>query len=475
MLINNKSVMYLSCLLLLLFLVSAVAAQDTNMTNNNEDLTTSNTDSVVSVQNDDPSSNGLTTNNGQNTRGGGASILKAPSNNENLRAANIHVTGTTFADIQAAINSASSGDNIFLDGKVYSIGSGHPIVVNKILNIYGGSSVSDPTMAVLDSLSRDHVIRVTANNVCLKYLTITNGLSLKNSYQNYYNGGGLRVWGNSQLSSLNNFKLINCIIQNCKSMPSSIPINKYYSGGGAYIVSDNFLIQNCEFKNCSVYNVGGGFYARGNGNVLNCTFKDNHQVAGAGTGFQINLPASHFGQVYVDNCKFDNNYNERGHGASICFVGTSSKVHVNNSVFTNNFVGLGDLNHCGGGGILFHYGGGAYNCTFINNTALEHGGAISGLSTEDVNLEIVDCRFINNTSPEGAAIYINGNGVKVDSCNLCLRTSMNRIRPRRWPRWPMYCRFPPFSAARRICFWPDDRSEERRVGKECRSRWSPYH
>ena len=24
-------------------------------------------------------------------------------------------------------------------------------------------------------------------------------------------------------------------------------------------------------------------------------------------------------------------------------------------------------------------------------------------------------------------------------------------------------------------FSPDDRSEERRVGKECRSRWSPYH
>ena len=23
--------------------------------------------------------------------------------------------------------------------------------------------------------------------------------------------------------------------------------------------------------------------------------------------------------------------------------------------------------------------------------------------------------------------------------------------------------------------FPEDRSEERRVGKECRSRWSPYH
>src|SRR5256886_3628492 len=26
-----------------------------------------------------------------------------------------------------------------------------------------------------------------------------------------------------------------------------------------------------------------------------------------------------------------------------------------------------------------------------------------------------------------------------------------------------------------IAFWTTDRSEERRVGKECRSRWSPYH
>ena len=25
------------------------------------------------------------------------------------------------------------------------------------------------------------------------------------------------------------------------------------------------------------------------------------------------------------------------------------------------------------------------------------------------------------------------------------------------------------------CFWAEVRSEERRVGKECRSRWSPYH
>ena len=27
----------------------------------------------------------------------------------------------------------------------------------------------------------------------------------------------------------------------------------------------------------------------------------------------------------------------------------------------------------------------------------------------------------------------------------------------------------------RAPIWPPTRSEERRVGKECRSRWSPYH
>src|SRR5256885_6610511 len=27
----------------------------------------------------------------------------------------------------------------------------------------------------------------------------------------------------------------------------------------------------------------------------------------------------------------------------------------------------------------------------------------------------------------------------------------------------------------RLCEWKSGRSEERRVGKECRSRWSPYH
>src|SRR5256885_4389989 len=48
------------------------------------------------------------------------------------------------------------------------------------------------------------------------------------------------------------------------------------------------------------------------------------------------------------------------------------------------------------------------------------------------------------------------------------------VRSLKSPRWPMR-NTQPESLLRP---WPSDmskRSEERRVGKECRSRWSPYH
>jgi len=42
-----------------------------------------------------------------------------------------------------------------------------------------------------------------------------------------------------------------------------------------------------------------------------------------------------------------------------------------------------------------------------------------------------------------------------------------------WPRWlPLAALGLLFTL---FCLWFFRRSEERRVGKECRSRWSPYH
>src|SRR2546427_6815755 len=43
------------------------------------------------------------------------------------------------------------------------------------------------------------------------------------------------------------------------------------------------------------------------------------------------------------------------------------------------------------------------------------------------------------------------------------------------PEVIILCTQTPFSSLYTICADDSRRSEERRVGKECRSRWSPYH
>ena len=55
---------------------------------------------------------------------------------------------------------------------------------------------------------------------------------------------------------------------------------------------------------------------------------------------------------------------------------------------------------------------------------------------------------------------------KVPMCSLCFRVSARCSRPDAVKVLHAY----------REAVWRlDARSEERRVGKECRSRWSPYH
>ena len=62
-------------------------------------------------------------------------LLKA-SNDNNLLGATINVDGSTFGDIQTAINGASAGDIIYLNSPRY-VGSGTEIVINKNVTIIG--------------------------------------------------------------------------------------------------------------------------------------------------------------------------------------------------------------------------------------------------------------------------------------------------------------------------------------------------
>src|SRR3712207_7122732 len=75
-------------------------------------------------------------------------------------------------------------------------------------------------------------------------------------------------------------------------------------------------------------------------------------------------------------------------------------------------------------------------------------------------------RDIGVTGVQTCALPISANGVPVDLSpepdDAWLAGYRHRGRP-----------LPP--AARAVLVNAEDRSEERRVGKECRSRWSPYH
>ena len=63
-------------------------------------------------------------------------------------------------------------------------------------------------------------------------------------------------------------------------------------------------------------------------------------------------------------------------------------------------------------------------------------------------------------------IFDDGESPLKESHNIELRNSMFKWK---YPLWYSD------SISVKDCTWFDMRSEERRVGKECRSRWSPYH
>ena len=62
----------------------------------------------------------------------------------------------------------------------------------------------------------------------------------------------------------------------------------------------------------------------------------------------------------------------------------------------------------------------------------------------------------------------------IPEINWYIRNQENIDLFRKFRHNPNYLRSVEFDVSK-INFYTDIRSEERRVGKECRSRWSPYH
>ena len=97
------------------------------------------------------------------------------------------------------------------------------------------------------------------------------------------------------------------------------------------------------------------------------------------------------------------------------------------------------------------------NCSFINNTA-EDVGVISGYEFEPGSVIVKNCFFINNSALNGGTIW-ELNNFMIKNCIFINNTAKNNGGALYTTNYGSIA----------------ERSEERRVGKECRSRWSPYH
>src|SRR6266576_3061332 len=81
-----------------------------------------------------------------------------------------------------------------------------------------------------------------------------------------------------------------------------------------------------------------------------------------------------------------------------------------------------------------------------------------------LNMRLASLNFFFFQAEDGIRdLYVTG----VQTCALPISLNTKIIRSTSTSRWSS-----PMPA---MMVWPVSRSEERRVGKECRSRWSPYH
>ena len=232
--------------------------------------------------------------------------------NEKTEILSTNYTHKTFDEIQTAVDSASEGDTVILDG-YYQFKSA--VNVGKQLNFVGKND------ATLDGNNNASLFILNANGIIFKNITFKNGHYSSDLWGGVVNSNGVYDGGT----------FVNCSF-----------VNNYGFQGGAL---HRGSAVNCSFVNNSA-DYGGAIYE---GSAVNCTFENNSAADG--------------GAIYEANafdCRFINNSATNGGAMSKEGYNATNCAFINNSA-TN-------------GGATFNVL--AINSTFINNRATANGGAM---------------------------------------------------------------------------------------------------
>ena len=386
----KNTIVFILILFLFVSLVGVVCASEDSATNN---ITVTDTGDSISQQ---------------------ISNEKLQLTDDDNLSATYDVSGTSFSDIQTAINNAADGDIIYLGGKTFTA-SGSTITVNKQLTIIGGSSENPDSFSTLNGNGNGHpFFTLSAPGITLTNIRFING--------NH---------GNDQTSGAIDVQRSDCTISN-SAFESCVGVY----GGAIYsfINASNLKIDNCNFTNNRVEwsNQGGALYLSCSTEITNCNFNGNNAqsygaVYSGGTisvinsNFTDNSASGVCGALYInrgnsliDNCNFDGN--TAPNYGSVYSGGTTNVV---NSNFTDNSAS----NEDGGALVIIGENSLIDNCNFIANQVTQSYLSAGAVSIHGSNSNIVNSRFERNKAGSGGALVIEGLDITIDNCNFSENTA----------------------------------------------------
>ncbi len=264
---------------------------------------------------------------------------------------------TAFNTVQAGINAAALGDDVWVKQGTYR----ENIIMKDGVALYGhfiGTESSltqrnlgdNTTVSILDGRQAGSV--VTIDN-CPSAATTVDGLTIQNGYGQ--NGGGIYC-NNSSPTISNNVIKKNVVI----NRGSGISVR----GSSSPVITNNTITENGTYTSGME---GGGIdllYPDAAGTrVVHNVISRNNVWSSGGAGISLNGDAEIAYNVIVENsCRACDGAGIRGNGSS------AAKIH-------NNFIARNSTAGSGGGMALFVYSATVTNNTITNNSA----GSSAGL------------------------------------------------------------------------------------------------